>query len=119
MPIGEGNDGKVYAVALSPDGQWVAAGGLDAHKSAKTISSNLRSGYGPARHAPRPPLRVVYHLAFSPDGSRLAATLGGGEGMRLWQAGSWRLLAEDKDYGGKESYGAAFDDTNRLLHRGQ
>jgi hypothetical protein len=27
----------------------------------------------------------------------------------LWEAGSWRLLAEDKDYGGKDSYGAAFD----------
>ena len=58
---------------------------------------------------------VIIHLAFSPDGSRLAATLGGGEGMRLWEAGSWRLLAEDKDYGGKHSYGAAFDGANRLF----
>ncbi len=33
VPIGEGNDGKVYAVALSPDGQWVAAGGWDAAHS--------------------------------------------------------------------------------------
>ena len=35
--------------------------------------------------------------------------------MRLWEAGSWRLLAEDKDYGGKDSYGAAFDGANRLF----
>ena len=28
-PIGPGNDGKVYAVALAPDGSWVAAGGWD------------------------------------------------------------------------------------------
>ena len=61
---------------------------------------------------------VIQHLAFSSDGSRLAATLHGGEGMRLWETGSWRLLAEDKDYGGKDSYGAAFDGANRLLHRG-
>ena len=28
-PIGPGDDGKVYAVALAPDGSWVAAGGWD------------------------------------------------------------------------------------------
>ena len=58
---------------------------------------------------------VILHLAFSPDGGRLAATLGGGEGMRLWETAGWRLLAEDKDYGGKDSYGAAFDGANRLF----
>src|SRR5262249_31998592 len=33
-PIGPGNDGKVYAVAVAPDGSWVAAGGYDAQWSA-------------------------------------------------------------------------------------
>jgi hypothetical protein len=28
-PMGPGNGGKVYAVALAPDGSWVAAGGVD------------------------------------------------------------------------------------------
>ena len=26
-PIGEGEEGKLYSVAMSPDGEWVAAGG--------------------------------------------------------------------------------------------
>ena len=116
VPIGEGDDGKVYAVALSPDGQWVAAGGWDAAKLAahhsvyifEAATGRLVTRLGRLGN-------VIIHLAFSPDGSRLAATLGGGEGMRLWQAGSWRLLAEDKDYGGKDSYGAAFDGANRLF----
>ena len=117
VPIGEGNDGKVYAVALSPDGQWVAAGGWDARWS----TDNTMSVYIFEAATGRLVTRLgrlssnPLHLAFSPDGSRLAATLGGGEGMRLWQAGSWRLLAEDKDYGGKGSYGAAFDGANRLF----
>ena len=30
LPIGDGNAGKVFATALSPDGRWLAAGGWDA-----------------------------------------------------------------------------------------
>ncbi len=111
VPIGEGDDGKVYAVALSPDGQWVAAGGWSKYDDVyifEAATGRLVTRLGRLGG-------VIDHLAFSPDGSRLAATLGGGEGMRLWQAGSWRLLAEDKDYGGKQSYGAAFDGANRLF----
>ena len=116
VPIGEGDDGKVYAVALSPDGQWVAAGGWDAAKASIGHDSVYIFEAATGRLVTRLGRlgNVINHLAFSPDGSRLAATTGG-EGMRLWEAGSWRLLAEDKDYGGKASYGAAFDGANRLF----
>ena len=119
VPIGEGNEGKVSAVALSPDGKWVAAGGWDAGYVG--VGRGTISVYIFEAATGRLVTRlgrlgnVIFHLAFSPDGSRLAATLGGGEGMRLWEAGSWRLLAEDKDYGGKRSLGAAFDGANRLF----
>ena len=116
VPIGEGNDGKVYAVALSPNGKWVAAGGWDARYSGDKTASVYIFDAVTGRLVKRLGRlgNVINHLAFSPDGSRLAATLHGGEGMRLWETGSWRLLAEDKDYGGKDSYGAAFDGANRL-----
>ena len=36
VPIGEGDDGKVYAVALSPNGKWVAADGWGAKAEERT-----------------------------------------------------------------------------------
>jgi WD40 repeat protein len=118
VPIGEGYEGRVNAVALSPDGKWVAAGGWDAGYVG--VGRGTVSVYIFEAATGRLVTRlgrlgnVIDHLAISPDGSRLAATLGGGEGMRLWESAGWRLLAEDKDYGGKASYGAAFDGANRL-----
>jgi WD40 repeat protein len=109
VPIGEGHEGRVAAVALSPDSSWIAAGGWSKNDdvyifeaaAGRLVTRLSRLG------------NVIDHLAFSPDGSRLAATLGG-EGMRLWETSGWRLLAVDKDYGSKHSLGAAFDGANRL-----
>jgi WD40 repeat protein len=113
VPIGEGDEGKVYAVALSPDGKWVAAGGWNKsggdhwvyifEAAIGRLASRLGHFGG-----------VINHLTVSPDGSRLAAMIGTDEGMRLWDTATWRLIAEDEDYGSKDSYGASFDSANRL-----
>ncbi len=114
VPIGESDDGKVYAVALSPDGKWVAAGGFLQAKLEYNSVYVFEAETGRLATRPGKFCDAVNHLAFSPDGSRLAAALGGGEGMRLWETADWGLLAQDEGYGGWPSCDAAFDGANRL-----
>jgi WD40 repeat protein len=109
-PIGPGDVGKVYAVAMAPDASWVAAGGWTLPGQNFVYVFQTATGIVMTRLGPLP--NVVHHLAVSRDGRFLAATLGGRRGLRVWERtgaslDSWRLVAEDADYGGS-SYGAAF-----------
>jgi WD40 repeat protein len=112
-PIGAESDGKVYAVAMAPDGQWVAAGGFSRRPGHhfvyvfQTATGAMVKSFGPFP-------QVIQHLAVSPDGQFLAATLRGGQGVRVWRhaesdLASWRTVAEDREYGGRDSTGAVFD----------
>ncbi len=109
-PVGPGNNGKVYAVALSPDGRWVAAGGWDPDDSVYIFEASTGklkrrlSGLGD----------VILHLVFSKNGGLLAATLGGGKGVRIWDAKNWRMVGSDRNYNKLDSYGADFDAKGRL-----
>jgi WD40 repeat protein len=112
VPIGPGNDGTVHAVALSPDGQLIAAGGRDVGDQNAVYIFESATGK---------PIRrlnqlggAVRHLGFSPDGRYLAAALDGGQGVRVWETVSLKLVGEDKDYGGEASEGLAFDAADRL-----
>ena len=120
-PIGEGNEGMIYAVAISPDGNTVAAGGWT--EFAGGSSSAAREGHNIYlfdRSTGRLVQRitglsnVTRHLSYSKDGKYLAACLGGGNGVRLYSTPDYRLIAEDKDYGA-QSEGADFDRHGRLV----
>ncbi|HUR43908.1 MAG TPA: caspase family protein [Aestuariivirga sp.] len=94
VPIASGGEGKLYSVAISPDGRTVAAAGWDAYYWKDywtphaghyiylfdTVSGSLIHRIGPVP-------TVVNELEFSPDGQRLAAGLASaGGGVRVWVA---------------------------------
>ena len=113
VPLGAGNEGKLYAVALSPDGSTIAAGGQT------STDGLLESIYLFDRESGRLTGRLgglpfpVLHLAYSPDGRFLAATLFGKSGVRVFSTSPYAPAGEDRDYG-DSSYGADFDRAGRL-----
>lgn len=108
VPIGDVDEGKLYAAALSPDGATVAVAGWTGlgYDDAVSIFIFERASGRLLRRLEGLP-NVVNHLAFSPDGRLLAAVLGD-DGLRLFDAADGRLLAADHDYG-SDSYSVHFD----------
>ncbi|MFM9102399.1 MAG: WD40 repeat domain-containing protein, partial [Cyanobium sp.] len=117
VPVGEGHEGKLYSVALSPDGALVALGGWTnpAETEQAIYLFDRASGRLLQRLSGLP--NVALHLAFAADGRRLAAALGGANGIRVYGAtgqGAWAQVTADGEYGDR-SNSVEFDAAGRLL----
>ncbi|MBV6343401.1 WD40 repeat domain-containing protein, partial [Candidatus Magnetobacterium casense] len=113
-PIGDGDEGKIYSIAISPDGKTVACGGWTGAQWDGKNSIYLfdrESGDLTNRISGLP--EIIYHLTYSKDGKYLVAALGGSNGIRVFNARDYTQIAEDKDYGDR-SYGLDFDPQGRL-----
>jgi WD40 repeat protein len=112
MPTGPGYLGQVYAVAISPDGNLVAAGGFtnnDAEESVYLFET--RTGKMTARIAVP---RVTDSLAFSSDGRHLAAGLGETGGLRVYDRDrQWTEIFRDTHYA-DDIYGLTYAADGRL-----
>lgn len=93
-PIGPGDEGQVYAVAVSPDARLVAAGGWIGNGDILVFDARTRQAT--LRIADLP--EAVQALAISPDGRRLAAGLAGRGGVRVWRLPEGMPLWRDDVY---------------------
>ncbi len=116
VPIGAGNEGKLYCGAISPDGEWVAGAGWTLGWTETEGDSlylfNRASGKLEERLSGLKD--VITHLSFSPNGQYLCAVLWGGQGVFIWDTRTWQLIFSDTDYA-DASYWCDFDQQNRLV----
>jgi WD40 repeat protein len=106
-PLGGGNEGKLDAAVISPDGRQIACGGWtgwDWDGSSYVYIFDRETGRLTGRITGLP--NVTKQLAYSRDGRYLAVCLGL-RGIRIHLSSSLALAAQDADYGG-ECYGADF-----------
>jgi WD40 repeat protein len=113
-PLGRDNEGKLNAVAISPNAATVASAGWT---KAGTNSHNIylfdrASGRLQRRILGLP--STIHHLAYSLDGRYLVATLGGRNGIRVYVVRDYSEIARDSDYG-DNCYWAEFDRGGRLV----
>lgn len=114
-PSATGNNGKLFAASMAPDGLLYATAGWSAGNDIYLVGRN--DGQIIHRIAGLP--NIVTHLAFSPDGKTLAVGLWGRHGLRLffssdgWQ--SVRELKGDADYSAEINACAWSADGKHLL----
>lgn len=111
-PIGAGDQGKVHAVALSPDGGTIACSVYNATENDCDTIYLFRRATGKIIGHISDLTTVVPCLAFSPDGRFLAATVAWC-GVNVYRTADYALAAND-DYG-VEGYGISWARAGRRL----
>jgi WD40 repeat protein len=115
-PIGDGNEGLIFGVAMSPDGRNIACGGW----TAQNWDDMYASVYIFDRESGRLIKRIsglsstVFQITYSKDGRYLFIGLWGNNGIRVYDTYNYSLVKEDRDYG-SDVYGADFDRQGRLV----
>lgn len=112
IPMGSGEEGALYAVALAPDGKALVATGATGVAAGAPVLYLF--DVEQQRMRGRLPLPgVAFDLAYSPDGRFFAAGFDGKAGIRVWDARSGKLVVEDRAYGDRVTK-VTFDHTGRL-----
>lgn len=107
-PIGNGIKGTLYAVAISPDGTTIASGGVEGEVYIFQRES------GRMLHRLKDFPNIITHLAYSHDGRWLVVTLGGHQGIRLFETRTYTQADQDRTYGAASHY-SEFSKDGRLI----
>ena len=101
VPTDAEGAGRLYAVAVSPDGQLLAAAGATGQEWERFFSAYLMDvATGRMKHRFSRLPAAVSHLAFSGDGRHLAVLMAGKQGLRVFRSSGGRDVARDGDYAG-------------------
>jgi|JI9StandDraft_1071089.scaffolds.fasta_scaffold02056_2 WD40 repeat protein len=116
-PLGDGDEGKLYAVALNPEGTILATGGWTSKDGLSNSIYIFDIALGELQYSIKGLEHRIRHLSFSSDGKYLLATLGGGKGIRIYQKkkDKYTFFAEDKDYS-LDSYWGEFNTSAPLAN---
>lgn len=110
-PLNEGDCGKLYAAAITPDGHTLLASGFTRNPEGGThhvYVMDARDGRLIREISGFP--QVVNRLSLSPDGSHFVAHLGGNHGIRVHRLADGAEVARDTRFGGPTFGGAFYKD---------
>ena len=114
-PIGDGVDGEINAVAISPEGDTIACGSIaGVWEETEVITFfDRESGslLGTLTGFPASITRVRY----SPDGKYLAALGAKGSGLRIYRTDDYSLTSKDLDYGEEDALGLDWNKNNQII----
>ena len=118
VPIAPGDEGAIYAVALSPDGNTLLAGGNTGATWDKSyaiylfdVTTGRLKGRLPDLPAP------INDIVYAPDGRSFAMALGNNGGVRVIDATNGNLIASDDSFRQRVTC-VAFDAQGRLYATG-
>lgn len=117
VPIGAGGNGRLWAVAMSPDGKQVAVSGntFTGGPAPNIYVFDPASGALIKRIAANPVAgAVVGELAWSSDGRYLASGQSRAGGMRVFRTSDWTVVGEDRNIA-SAVVGLGFDRVGHLF----
>lgn len=114
LPIDYGNEGKLDAAAITPDGRYVAVGGWTGYDWYEKCSIYIfNAATGEIEKQIPVSWSTIKDIEISPDGKYLVACLGGDAGVRVYKTSDWSLYATIEDPQG-DTYNSSISKDGRF-----